>query len=144
MVDGMTRCIGTSSFPYWTCACPRGSVSVAGTDGLPKCTVINQCLTQAAGIPECNCPLCVCRNMPDNAPPQCSQVVDECAINNGNCWKSDIGGKHFTACVNDIASKRKAALQGQDPSTVRGHKCECPLVRVRLPPQPRVSHLCGR
>lgn len=129
IVDGMTRCVSQSAFPYWTCACPRGFVSVAGTDGLPKCTVINQCLTAAAGIPECSCPTCICRNMPDNEPPQCSSVVDECTINNGNCWRSDIGGRHYTACVNDIAAKRKVALAGGDPNSVRGHRCECPTVR---------------
>lgn len=104
---------------------------MTGSDGLPKCSVMNQCLTQAAGIPECNCPQCVCRNMPDNQPPQCSTVPDECAANNGNCWQADIGGKRYTACKNEIDAKRKAALAGQDPSSVRGHSCACPAVRRR-------------
>lgn len=137
MVDGMTRCVGTGSFPYWTCACPRGSVSVSGTDGLPRCAVINQCLTSAAGVPECNCPTCICRNMPDSQPPQCSSVVDECTINNGNCWAGTLGGKQLTACVNDIEAKRKVALAGQDPNSVRGHKCVCPTVRGGVWGSPR-------
>ena len=126
--DGATRCVDSTAYPYFTCACPQGSFKVTDADGVESCQVANACAVRAATVPLCGCPTCTCQVLPNGQTPKCSNFTqDACAAGRNSCWVGTLeNGTAVNACVRDMTAKKKAGLAGRDPANEPGYVCTCP------------------
>lgn len=122
--DGKTRCVNT--FGSYYCDCGQGWVA-RQQDDQTICLDLNECkyLNPADLGADCNCERCACHNLKGGY--RCeANIPNKCVSTSNNCWKGEVDGTSYSACVDMLSDYKNLASMGTASATTPLYRCECP------------------